>query len=292
MIEDKSRKNKNIFNSSFTFPILSKLFNGYRPAQIAAQLGITPQAVNYHTDNMIDAGLIRKDKGNRIRWVVEDKGLFILKQKLTGSVNSFNNYQTTRLIPTRLDNLSFEFKVLSSIPSDSNLSWREINNGVFKCSLKYNNSHTVELVKSENGSVMLVHLDKKYCFDWYKELVNQYNLAIEYARQAAVQFAIEISEYGKLMKRPHIAFEEDLIALFTTASHTAEIKTNEASKAWIDSSNGSGEFETDNAAYAYLYLIMPKTIEKIANTADLVLKYSSAAVRYEQYYHPFLTINN
>src|SRR5215218_4900091 len=115
MIEDKSRKNKNIFNSSFTFPILSKLFNGYRPAQIAAQLGITPQAVNYHTDNMIDAGLIRKDKGNRIRWVVEDKGLFILKQKLTGSVNYLNSYQTrpvARFIPTRLDNISFVFKIL------------------------------------------------------------------------------------------------------------------------------------------------------------------------------------
>jgi predicted transcriptional regulator len=81
----KDRKNKNIFNSSFTFPILSKLFNGYRPAQIAAQLGVTPQAVNYHTDKMIDAGLIRKDKGNRIRWVIEQKGLFILKQKLTVS---------------------------------------------------------------------------------------------------------------------------------------------------------------------------------------------------------------
>ncbi|HKG90131.1 MAG TPA: hypothetical protein VKA95_17590 [Nitrososphaeraceae archaeon] len=139
---------------------------------------------------------------------------------------------------------------------------------------------------------MLVHLDKKYCFDWYKELVNQYNLAIRYARQTAVQFTIEISEYGKLTKRPHIAFEEDLIALFTVASHTAEIKIDEASKAWIDSSNGSGEFETDNAAYAYLYLMMPKTIEKIANTSGLILKYSSAAVRYEQYYHPFLTINN
>lgn len=109
MIKDMTRKNKNILNSSFTFPILSKLFNGYRPAQIAAQLGVTPQAVNYHTDNMVHAGLIRKDKGNGIRWVVETKGLFVLKQKATGSVNSFNNYQT-RTIPTRLDNLSFEFK--------------------------------------------------------------------------------------------------------------------------------------------------------------------------------------
>ncbi len=78
-----------ILNSSFTFPILSKLYNGYRPAQIAAQLRVTPQAVKYHTDKMADAGLIRKDKGNRIRCVVEEKGLFILKQKLTGECKLF-----------------------------------------------------------------------------------------------------------------------------------------------------------------------------------------------------------
>ena len=286
-----TRKNKNILNSSFTFPILSKLFSGYRPAQIAAQLSVTPQAVKYHTDNMANAGLIRKDKDNGIRWVVEEKGLFVLKQKATGSVNSFNNYQT-RTIPTRLDNLSFEFKIQSPISEDSHLTWTEIKNGVYKCSLKYSNSHTIELVKSKNGSVMLVHLDKKYCFDWYKELVNQYNLAIQYARQAAVHYTIEISDYGKPIKRPHIAFEEDLIAHFTAASHTAEIKTNEAGKAWIDSSNGLGEFETDDPGYAYLYLTMPKTVEKIANTSDAILKRTNAPMRYEQCYHPFQTMNN
>jgi hypothetical protein len=288
----KARKNKDILNSGFTFLILSKLYSGYRPAQIATQLGITPQAVKYHTDNMIGAGLIRKDKGDRIRWVIEQKGLFILKQRATGSVNSLNIHQTARLIPTRLDNLAFEFKVQSPIPYNPNLSWREIKNGVSKCSLKYNNSHTVELVKSENGSVIIVHLDKKYCFDWFKELVKCYNLAIHYARDTAVQFGIEIAEYGKLMKRPHIAFEEDLLALFTAASHTAEVKIDEDNKAWVDSSNGSGEFETNCVEYAYLYLMMPKTIERIANSIHSILKHSDAVSRDEHCYHPFLTRNN
>jgi hypothetical protein len=224
-------------------------------------------------------------------WIIEEKGLFILKQKLTGSVNSSNNYQTTRLIPTRLDNLSFEFKVLSPIPSDSNLSWREINNGVYKCSFKYD-THTVELIRSEKGSAMLIHMDKKYCFDWTSELINQYNLALHYAKQAAVKFGLQVSDFGKAVKRPHIAFEEDLIAFFTAASHTAEIKTNEASKAWVDSSNGFGEFETDDAEYAYHYLMMPKTINKIANSIDLILKYSGTVIRYEHSYHPLLTPNN
>ncbi len=135
-------------------------------------------------------------------------------------------------------------------------------------------------------------MNKKYCFDWFRELVNQYNLAIHYARQAAVQFRIKVSDYGKLMKRPHIAFEEDLIALFTAASHTAEVKTSKDSKAWIDSSDGSGEFETNHVEYAYLYLMMPRTVERIANSIDSKLKHSDTVIRYEHCYHPFLTVNN
>jgi hypothetical protein len=297
MNADLSPKNKKILNSSFTFTILSKLYSGYRPAQIADQLGVTPQAIKYHTDNMIDAGLIRKDKGNRIRWVIEEKGLFILKQKATGSVNYLNSYQTrpvARFIPTRLDNISFVFKILSPIPEDSHLHWCEIKNDVTKCSLRYG-THTIELVKSEKSSVMLIHLGEKYCFDWTRELISLYNFAAKYAREAATQFAIEISDYGRLIKRPHIAFEEDLIANLITTTHTAEIKTKEGEgegdyKAWVDSSNENGELETNDADYSYDYLMMPRTVKEIAAVSIKALKYIDA--EYERHYHPFITRNN
>ena len=294
--DSSPKKNKNILNSSFTLPILSKLFSGYRPAQIADQLGVTPQAVKYHTDNMIEAGLIRKDKGNRIRWVIEDKGLFILKQKATGSIISFNNYQTkpvARVIPTRLDNLSFAFKVFNSIPEDPHLHWTEIKNGVSKCSLKYENC-TIELVKSEKqgtDSTLLVHLDKKYCFDWCKELIKQYNLAIHYAKQIAIKFGLQISDYGRPSKRPHIAFEYDLIASSLAASYTSQIETRKGNDdyiAWIDRSNGAGELETNNPDYAYLYLMMPKTVDEIADALRQINKY----IGYELFYHPLKTVNN
>ena len=243
---------------------------------------------------MMGAGLIRKDKDNGIRWVVEAKGLFILKQKLTGSVNSFNNYQTKpvqRVIPTRLDNLSFAFKVFNSIPEDSHLTWTEIKNGVSKCVLKYD-THTIEFVKSKSGSVILVHLDRKYCFDWCRELINQYNLAIHYAKQSAIKFSLQISDYGDPFKRPHIAFEYDLIASSLTASYTSQIETrgrNDDYTAWIDSSNGAGELETNDDEYAYDYLMMPRTIKEIADT---ITKIREQTVGYERYYHPFLTMNN
>jgi predicted transcriptional regulator len=293
----KARKNKDILNSSFTFPILSKIYNGYRPAQIAAQLGTSSQAVKYYTDKMINAGLIRKEKGDRIKWVIEQKGLLVLKQKVTGSVNSFTNIQTkpvARVIPTRLDNLSFKFKIQSPIPPDDHLHWSEMNNGVSKCSLKYDN-HTVELIRSKkegNGSILIIHLGSKYCFDWPAQLINAYDLSRHYAKQTATQYRLEISDYGSLDKRPHIAFEQDLIAFFTAASSTASIsfsRQDSNEKAWIDSSNGTGELETDDPDYAFLYLMMPRTIEEIANMAATTSKW---IIGYEKCYLPSLTINN
>jgi hypothetical protein len=250
---------------------------------------------------MIGAGLIRKDKGDRLRWVIEDKGLFILKHRATGSVNSFTNYQTKpikRLIPIRLDNLSFAFKVISSLEqplSDDQPHWIKMNNGVSKCCLPFD-THTVELVKSEKGegSALYIHLKKKYCYDCTKELINQYNLALHHAKQAAIKFRIEISEYGRMDKRPHFAFEEDLIAHFIATSHTAEIKTGDANependryedyKAWIDSSSGSGEFETNDYGYAYRYLMMPKKVDEIEGQLKRIINFAG--------YHPLYTGNN
>jgi DNA-binding MarR family transcriptional regulator len=292
--QSNPKKSKNIFSSHFTFTILSKLSQGYRPSQIATQLGVTPQDIYYHTDRMIDAGLIFKDTSNGIKWTLTDKGKFILKQKLTGSVNSFNNYQTARVIPTRLDNLSFAFKVFNFIPEDPHLHWTEIKNGVSKCALKYD-THTIELVKSEKqgtDSALLVHMNEKYCFDWYRELIKEYNLAIRYAKQSAIKFSLQISDDGYPIKRPHIAFEHDLIASSLAASYTSQIRTREGNDeytAWTDSSNGSGELETNDDEYAYNYLMMPRTIKEIADTITMVRKQT---VGYEKHHHPILTMNN
>jgi hypothetical protein len=105
--------------------------------------GVTPQDIYYYTERMIDADLIAKDTSNGIKWRLKEKGKFLLKQKLTGSVNPFNNYQT-RSIPVRLDNIAFEFKILSAIPTNTHFKWNEMKNDVSKCSLKYD-SYTVEL---------------------------------------------------------------------------------------------------------------------------------------------------
>jgi DNA-binding MarR family transcriptional regulator len=293
----KRQKMKDIFNSHFTLLILSKLHQCYRPSQIAEQLGVTPQGIHYHTDRMVGAQLICKDASSGgIKWKLTEKGKSILKQKLTGSVNSFNNYQT-RPIPIRLDNLTFEFRILSSIPTNLVLRWNELNNGVSKCSMKYDTS-TIEIIRSEKAAVMLIHVEKKYCFDWTRELITEYNLALHYARQVATKLSIQISDYGRMIKRPHIAFERDLIACYSAASYTADIKTRQGEgegegkdeyRAWIDSSNGTGELETNDDEYCYDYPMMPKTVRKIANMTLAVIIQTSG---YERCYHPLFTGNN
>jgi predicted transcriptional regulator len=292
------RKNKNIFNHCFTFPILAKLQAGFRPSQIAGSLGTSPQVIHYHIEKMIEADLIYKDTSNGIKWKLTEKGTFILKQKATGSVNSFTNYQikpAARPIPVRLDNLSFKFKIQSPIPLDEHLQWSEMRNGVSKCSLKYHD-HTVELVKSQkegNGSSIVIHLKSKYCFNSTLELIGQYNLARHFAKQAAIKFRFEISEFGYPSKIPHHAFEQDLIAPYLAASCTAEVKTREGEdeyRAWIDSSNGDGELETNDVEYEFNYLMMPKYVKEILyNSVKTIRRINT---EYERHYHPYWTDNN
>lgn len=231
MIKDNSpKKIKSILYHRFTFPILVKILNGHIPAQIAEQLHVTAQNIDYHTERMIDCGLISKyidenKNGSGILWRVTDKGLFILKQKLTWSVNPFNNNLKRIPISVRLENISIAFKIYGQIPNNEGFHWTEIRNGVSKCTVS-KSGYTLELIKSEKQergeegcASMLIHLSKQYCFNWASNLVRQAYLALHHARQSSIQFGIKIHDYGNLVKRPHIAFEYDLIASFLAISN-------------------------------------------------------------------------
>jgi hypothetical protein len=276
---------KDIFSSHFTLPILSKLYRGYRPSQIATQLGVTPQDIHHHTCRMVDADLIYKDTSNGIKWKLTQKGLFILKQKLTWSVNPFSN---SKAVPIRLENVSIAFKIHGQIPDNDRLHWTNMKNGVTKCTIE-KDDHTLELVKSEKGgSVMLIHLYKRYCFNWTDKLFSHAYLSLHYAKQAATQFGIQILEFGSLIKKPHIAFEKDLNAMFLAASQNAEVNTEGEGKAWVDASMGEGELETNDPDYAYKYLLMPENVMNIYESLNKLVGKSGFASCYD----PVLTDNN
>jgi predicted transcriptional regulator len=280
-----------IFKSKYFLPILSKIQQGYRPTLIAEQLSISPQLVNYYTDNLTSLDLIEKSGDRRgIAWSLTEKGKLILKEVIRRSVNSFNN--GIKDFPVRLHNVCIAFRIHSPIPENDRLHWTKMKNGVSKCTID-RNEHTVELIKSEKqgekgSSIMLIHLSEQYCFNWTETLIRLSYVALDYARQASIQFRIGISNHGYPVKKPHIAFEYDMIALFLAISHTSEINTNEEGKAWIDSSTGIGELETNDPGYAYDYLMMPKYVREILGMITII---KNQTLGYERHYH-FLTTNN
>jgi predicted transcriptional regulator len=270
------------------------IYHGCRPSKIANKLGVSAQLINYYTDNLIDLKLIEK-VGNRqgLVWRLTPKGVFILKEKLSRSVNYLNylssssSSSSANNIPIRMHNLTFSFDVIS-MDKNPRLRWQPINNGVLKCFIKYPN-YTLELTKSPNGSVLEVHLSEEYVFDPLQGLLKQYDLARYYASLAAQRLRLDISDSGKLVKKPHKAFERDFIALYLASFQTAEI-TTEKGKAWIDASKGKGELETNDIDYAYNYLKMPENIMAVLDTINSLKRKSDAG--YAICYDPILTNNN
>ena len=100
-----------------------------------------------------------------------------------------------------------------------------------------------------------------------------------------------IAETGDLITRPHKAFEHDVIAMFLATFETAEVAT-EGGKAWIDSSTGNGELETNDSDYVYLYLKMPEFVREIYNELSRMKQKLAGNVGYRKHYDPTLTENN
>jgi hypothetical protein len=117
-----------------------------------------------------------------------------------------------------------------------------------------------------------------------------YEAARTTAVRTAAELRIQISLTGKLMKRPHLAFEGDLIALYLATFETATIKTkNDKGKTWIDASHGVGELETNDPDYAYKYLTMPENVFDVSNS---IRRIENKVSGYKKCYDPLVTDNN
>lgn len=170
-----------------------------------------------------------------------------------------------------------------------------MKNGVSRHTVIKKNSQdglTVDLVKSpvHENSIMLIHMNEVYTFNTYKELIRLYEAARTTAVRTAAELRIQISPTGELMKRPHLAFEYDLIALYLATFETASIETrDDKGWAWIDASHGVGELETNDPDYAYKYLTMPENVFDIANTLKII---ASKISGYKRCYDAIFTDNN
>ena len=288
---------KRVLESPYTLRLLWKIYNGYRPSQIAKSFDMSQQNLYYYTNQLIEAKLIERSTEYGLEWKLTNLGLFVLKENLSRGVNNNNNTLTIEqhnILPIRMHNVTFSFDILSAM-ENIRLRWKPINNGVSKCFIRYPD-HTLELTKSpnENESVLEVHLTELYTFDPYQGLLKQYDIARHYASLAAQRLRLVISDNGRLVKKPHLAFERDLMALYLARFQTAEISTikggeGRKDKAWIDSSKGSGELETNDINYAYKYLMMPEIVMDIQNAVNRIARQTA---EYERYYHPIMTYNN
>ena len=225
-------------------------------------------------------------------WRLTERGSFFLKENLTRSVNnsSMNSCIRSGVIPIRLDNTTFSFKI-KSIPENLHLNWISMNNSVTKSVMKFKD-HTEEIIKSpkDYGSVLLIHMPQCYCYDPNKMLVKQYDAALHFSQLTAQRLMMTIAETGDLVTRPHKAFEHDVIAMYLATFETAEVATK-GGKAWIDSIPGNGELETNDSDYAYNYLKMPEIVREIYNEISR-MKQKPVNTGYRKYYDPTLSENN
>jgi DNA-binding MarR family transcriptional regulator len=86
------RRIRNVLNSFEYRLILSKIHHGNRPSQIADQLHISRQSLNYYMNNLTKLNLIERI-GDRsgISWRLTDRGEFILKEFIRRGVNHNGN---------------------------------------------------------------------------------------------------------------------------------------------------------------------------------------------------------
>jgi hypothetical protein len=192
-------------------------------------------------------------------------------------------------VVARLDNVCFNFSVI--VPDDLHLTWQQRNNGVMQF-IEKKEEYTLILTRSPNkdNSSLLVLLSPGYFRNRDKGLIEMYNTARRIARRFSERLRLEIAVDGQLAKKPHTAFDPDLSTCFIGDGYgTVETATVAGGKAWIDSSYGYGELETDDADYAYLKLIEP---EIVADILQSVSQSQERSLGFRNSYHPVYTINS
>jgi DNA-binding MarR family transcriptional regulator len=272
----------------FILRLLVWIASSKRPSQIANKMGMTPQALNPYIKKLKESGLIIKS-GNRkgIGFSLTSKGKFLLKNLLRPYVGA----PPGGIVPMRLHNIQFSFQI-QHIPAGLNLRWTELRNGVKKAGPIPIGEAKADIVLSPNKgkSVVLINMPETYTFRDYSEIVALYDRARIAAQDIADRLSLKVATTGTLTKRPHFAFETDLLAYILADRQTAskEIENGDG-MAWIDSSNGYSELETDSPLYTDLYLQMPLLVAHIEQLSESTNVFVGTYLRH---FHPLQSINN
>lgn len=244
--------NHPLFNRRFIYQrILTSMWNGKGPTQIAGSLHCTPQRLNPYVQELKDKGVIAK-KG--YMWELTPIGRLTVKRILSRGVKPSAKYD---IFYRRVHHTCIGFKV-KEIPHELSI---KLKNGVSKAVIDdLPGVKSVEVIRSTNEweSVMEIHLPEVCVMDTDKALIQQMNLARRKALLQAERMRITISEDGFLIGKRQRAFVRDPLAPLLAKHGLAEMETESGGKVWFDSSNGDGELETDDAEYEAKYLMVPE----------------------------------
>jgi Bacterial regulatory protein, arsR family len=288
------KKTKMTLISPFSLPILSGIAQGRRPCQIAKERKLSQQAIYHHTKAMRREGLIQKQKAySGIAWCLTTEGKHVLKEL---NISSMRKHDASKAVRAswrliRLHDVAFLFHVFSLDEGKLGIKWSVVNENFCHVTIDDNiEGCKVVLQKASGRYQLIVYPEAQYFKSKWVGFAAMYDKARRAALKTGQRLNTEVSDEGRLVKKPHIAYERDIVATEVTASETAEIPVGEdGGKAWYDASMGYGELETDDPDYDDLALSAPIYVFQIRQDVEELKK---QLLGYDRCYSPYSTWND
>lgn len=260
--------------------ILQKLHQHLYPAQIARQLDIKKQNVDYHVKNMEAEGLIYQEiKSNITSWKLTESGLRFMQEKRQSQKVSLG-VSDAHTVNIRTHNLKLKLRILSDNPSANltrELEYRAIQKKNWTSEiflLTYPIGMTVE--KTTQSVIINYHefdcKPESYTRDFviamnkgmlflYDYLARKYQIKVDI-------FAPEILDDH--MANPHPELDGSFDKRASTEiglGHKASAiyPSKQDGKAWVDFSPGHVEIETNDLPFQQAFLQMPMTVQHLRN---------------------------
>jgi len=280
----RSKKFKSKFyKKSFTsiYRILRCIGKGMYPSQIARQLNLPKQNINYFIRKLEAQGFIKRELRTNIAcYVLTDSGVKLLEHLRSKKFSLPSRKSDTSI---RLHNLVIKFPILKDNP---NAKWErvgeEINNWVAKYSVV---EFPVGITIKKTPKSIIVYFHQFYTrreqflsdfYNWvlrgiyyvYFFLLKDKGIQIDLLNAKVIRehIANESPEFNETVpkkKTVEVRFKRKARSIFPSVSE---------SRAWIDRSFGNVDIETNDMIYEEKLLLMPEIIyaldKKLAPTLE------------------------
>jgi len=267
---DRSKKqNKGKIQDDFLlYTLLSKISRGSYPKQIAHDLGLQRQLVEYHIKKLAAKNLLKLNfRTSCCIYELTTAGkteLHRLKAKLSrhGGATSMS----------RFHKLNVKFRIAKDNPQAAWESENQLNNWIQKYStIQFPIKVTVQ--KNPDTVVLMFHEYRTSTAMFMTEFMQQVFRGVWFAKHWLGERGIVLDESTAEITDQHLVNERpDLNGKIddkiTTAVHLGRpaqglFPMKGVGKAWIDRSQGEPEIETNDMLYEEKLLMMPETVSEL-----------------------------